>query len=358
MDNKTKFYKIMQYLNLTEIPMWTISTIDKAPINSKLALKYQFDPNKCNKYLADQGTVGYWGSLATAENSLVSLTDLYNEPNTPQNNVALKADIHQNKTLFIDVESIYDKSFNPYLKALKAEYAEWSKSRGIHIIIKIPDSILNDEQYKRLFKRTTIKIATTSDPHSGIELFFNNHFMTFTRNMIKTTIVDDSQKEQGLRKLLDYAVTQLQEFDVNNESLFDDSDIPTDALIIKNHALQPNQLKHLNKKINDEYKNLSDDSATKNTYSEIEYRCLCSIAKAIVYSMNQNYKYSPFYPDELLDQNSPYDKEILVWVLYLFAQEFLEPRDKWNERIHNITKLQYTCQKAFNFAWQTSAKFT
>lgn len=343
------FIDIMTRYKIANKPKWTISTNDKRPLNSKLALKFNFDPKKCNvKESYNSNPPQSWGRLAKNNDDLVTLPELINCPNAPKQNYALKADINNDNLLLVDIENEYDKGINHLLKKLTPIYAEYSKHGGIHMIIYIPNNILTDQKYSRLFKRTTIKFAETNNEHSGIELFFNNHYLTFTQKII--SVANNTLNHNATKQFLDLAMTNLQSTEYKQHNLIDSSNIPTDAMIIVKHALTFQQERYIMKKIHNEY-NSSDDNK-KNTLSEIEYRCISKIANSVIITAKNNYKYKPFKPNELLNEKSPHDPKILVWVVYLLAKKYLQYRDKWDDNRGDLSYLQYTVQRAVNASLQ------
>lgn len=344
------FINIMTQYKIANKPKWTISTNDKKPLNAKLALQCNFDPNKCNvKESYNSSNNQYWGRLAKSNDDLVTLTDLINCKNAPQQNYALKADINKDNLLLIDIENEYDKNYiASYLKDLTPIYAEFSKHGGVHLILYIPDNILTDSKYIRLFKRTTIKIAETDDDHSGVEMFFNNHYLTFTQKIISTN--NKHLNHNATKKLLDVALDNIKTTEYEQHNLIDTSNIPTDAMIIMKHALTFQQERKILKKVHDEYTKATDNK--KQTLSEIEYRCISTIANSVVVTAKNNYKWKPFKPNELIDSNSQQNPKILVWVVYLLTKKYLKYRDKWDENRGSISYLQYTVQRALNSALQ------
>lgn len=341
----TSFYQLMKKLNLADDPIWTISTLKKQPLNPKPALKANFNPN----------TFQEWFELCSdPENQLVTLTELYNEPMTPLDLCALRVNIDTQKIMLVDIESTYDKKVNHYLKKMPVIYGEQSKHGGQHYIIPIPDNVKNDNKYHDLFIKSQVRFGETKDKHSGVEVFFHNHYLTFTQNQIPTK---NKNTEQDLRYFLDYLTNNVNTKMINaNAYVTNKSEIPTDALVIAKHAITPSGDRDIRKFIKNN--DLPNDS-------QREYRNLYVIARNIIKTEQSHYMAKPFAPNELINPKSAHDPKMLTWALLHLAYKYLEPRvdpdnpteksNKWNQLSSaNQTYIQYSCNKAISYCLKTN----
>lgn len=333
------FYELMQTLGLADLPDWTVSTVQKMPLNAKKALAAHFNPDNFRDWLT---------YAKDPKTELVTLTDLYQEPATPLDKCALHINIDTQKILLMDVEATYDKTVNQYVRKLPVIYGEHSRHGGLHYIAKIPDNVLTDPKYFNLFGKTTVKFGELNGKHTGIELFFHNHYLTFTQNQFP---VKTNNGETELRYFLDYLLNNVNTQTTAQQSFIDDTtNIPTDALVVAKHALTPNDLKAIKKYIDNN--DTADDS-------QREYQNVFAIARRIIKAERSHYRAQPFTPGELIEPKAPHDLTILTWALLHMSYELLEYRPKWNETASGKqTYIQYTCNKAISYLLQHDSKTT
>lgn len=336
----TSFYQLMNQLNLANLPIWTISTLKKQPLNPKPALAAHFNPETFNTWFA---------LCSDPQNQLVTLTELYNEPMTPLSLCALRVNIDDQNIMLVDIESVYDETKNQYLKKMPVIYGERSKHGGQHYIVPIPDAVKNDPKYHDLFIKSSVKFGETKEPHSGVEVFFHNHYLTFTQNQIPTK---NKNTEQDLRYFLDYLINHVNTHSINAKAyVTNQATIPTDALVIAKHAITKYGDRNIRRFI---AKNNEPDESRR------EYRNLYVIASNIIKTERSHYVNNPFMPGELIDPNSAHDPKMLTWALIHLAYKYLKPRinpnnptdksNKWNHIAStNQTYIQYSCNKAITY---------
>lgn len=177
-DDYPLFYEHPFIKSISEIPRWTISTEDKMPIdiNSFLfAHKYRLNNDP------------YKDSL--------SLTELVKF--VPQaRNHAFYMDALQDSFILVDVEPKCPDEIKERFLAMDWIYGEVSLSgHGYHLVFRIPESFDTFDYAKN---RTVMK-----DPERGYFEVMLNHWVTFTRSMIKrkgdpAETFDDFYKEYAV----------------------------------------------------------------------------------------------------------------------------------------------------------------
>lgn len=371
MNESIEFYKTMKKLKLADRKAWTISDAKKRPIDPTQALKCHFreedyDPQAYYK-LNDKTK---WGNLAKNPNEvLVTLTDLFKEPNTPLHAFALEANVEKQKLILIDLEKEYDPKIKPYLKLLPYIYGERSRHGGLHFIVPVSDEILRIPKYRQLFQNPNKKVGTTKDDHSGLEIFFHNHYLTFTENQVP---IKNQNTQEDLKKFLDWLISKVSITNTNKENYITNdpkhkndiiAQIPYDAMNVGDHALSYSQLDYLDqycKKINDP--NFTGDGKQRledTSRSHRDYLIVFAIANAVLTSMSHQYRgvMHPLTKKDfafMIDQNAGYQPDILVWtVIYLAIDKYhyLPQRPKLNRIIssQNQTYLQYIANRAVNY---------
>ena len=341
------FYQTMKQFNLADKPVWTISTVDKLPIDAKRALSLKFDHKKCIPQFANQKkdyAKNYWGNLASdPKTSLVTLTDLVNEPNAPHANYALHADINTQHVVLIDVEKEYDKSYTQYLKNLPIIYGEKSKHGGMHFLVPISDKIINNPKYKDLLEDSNKKIAQLNDQkHTGIELFFHNHYLTFTENQLP---IQNHNTEQGLLNLLDKLLDIVTiSTNIKKDVIISNDDYrePSTAVIdIAKHAVTPHQDDLIRRYI---FKNEDDPDLSHRDYLSVLY-----IARTVLKNASYGYSLNPFSKiDEsrcgVNIEKDPYDPTMQAKVIiYLARSKYMKHqyRDKWDHQFYKAEQQTY-----------------
>lgn len=168
---------------------WTVSSNDKKPLDAKVLLASQEIK---------------WASLFEAPYPLVALTELDADPNLDWVNRAYHLDARKNRVFMIDVEP--EATDDTLINAINcpANYTEISKRGGVHLMIEIPEDLITPEN-EYLLDTTVIK-----DEKLEIEYIFNNHYCTFTKNIVmnktNTDFNNDPTAKAILKNMLDTIV--------------------------------------------------------------------------------------------------------------------------------------------------------
>lgn len=350
------FYQTMKKYHLNEFKAWTISNNRKEPINPQTGLKYHFDPTK---YRPDRAyrQVGYWGDLAhDPDHTLVTLDDLFSEPNIPQHDFSLRVNTKTQHIILVDVEHVYDHDFNQYLRKMPFVYGEKSRHGGFHFIVAVADELY--QQYQTLFNRTSIKVADTPADHSGVEFFFKNHYLTFTENQIN---VSSSLHNTDLATVLDYLSNKAPKTSSESVAQYVQGkqlEAPGDALVVARHAMSPYHFDKLYE-FADLYNDpdfTGDDKHLLPDHSQSyrDYRIVLQIAVYLMNNMHQKYGENPLAIDGdnawLSSPDQPYNPEILAWTVFEISKRYLKPRPKLTgHMIHNQTYQQYLANSAVTY---------
>lgn len=364
----TDFYQTMQELHLADKPYWTISTDDKRPIDAQRALSLHFDPKRCNPRLANsKGPVAkhYWGNMAhePMNESLITLDDIYHEPTAPNRSCALRADIDTEHIILIDIEKEYDKSFiQPYLRQLPIIYGERSRHGGIHLIVPISDDTLQIDKYTDLLNDSNKKICELKNDdtkdgklyqkHTGIEIFFHDHFLTFTQNQVP---VANNNTQEGLRRFLDKLLeivettSQLAQTNLFTDDQYEEHN--SKVLNIARHAITPYQDNKIKKHIY-----LTEDDSD---LSHRDYNNIFMITRCVLDTAKHFYREQPFtQADAIYDgvdiNHDPYDPKIQALVIvYLARTKYMkhQHRDKWDRYYsnHNQNYMEYIVNRAVDY---------
>lgn len=208
----TEFRQHPAIQRIADLPIWTTNNVNpNVKSFSKDPLKIPLDAHM----LVTTGQIKFLSNKVDY-NPYVTLDTLANLPSR-YNTRVLRADVQATHYLFIDVEPKVIKDhaegynleiYNAIKTHALADYAEYSSHGGVHLMVYIPDRLLNDPQYQPIFRATAIKY-----PEKTLEVFANgSHRITLTENVIKTPVFkhDDPEFLKHISALLDYFLAQAQ----------------------------------------------------------------------------------------------------------------------------------------------------
>lgn len=326
------FYETMDMLNLTNWAIWTTSDKNKAPMNAKAAVKNHFNRQTWRR----------WFSHATGAQDLVTLSDLINEPQAPLHSLALALNVNTQGIVAIDMEKDFDPSAVYYLKRIPAIYGEWSKHRGQHYLVKVSARLLHDPKYQSLFSKSSVKFAQTNEPHSGVEMFMRQHYITFTQDQVS---LPTDNTEADMRVFLDYVLHRANTNSCRATDYLGENaqqTIQSDVDAIYNHGLTKYNKATIRRQIDNNQE--PDDSMR-------EYQDIFCIARCLVRNSQEGFRQMPFSAGELKDADSMSNPSVLAQVLLDYTYDYLDPRPKWNRKATRSQEyIQYTVNKALNYA--------
>ena len=193
-EENEKFFHNPLIQKIKDEKYWTVSDKMKRPL----------DANELNK-----------GEFKLASfqdgNPLVSLTELQNNKNLIATNRAYWLHSKENHVIALDIEKTATPEFKKMLLKLPCDYAETSMSGlGIHMLIEIPNEAI-DESSKYLFN----EISVLKTPNKDLEIVFNNHFITLTKQQI--TFIRREETNKNHTKQLARFLSFLVEMDEKNK---------------------------------------------------------------------------------------------------------------------------------------------
>ena len=376
------FYETMQKLGLARQPCWTISDNKKRPIDPMTGLKQHFNPAKYQPQLAKPGDANYWGNLCNDPiKGLVSLNELENDPGTPKSGYALRINSEKQHIFLIDVENEYDHKINKLLKGLPTIYAERSRHGGIHMIVYVSGDFFEDPVFQNVPLKTSYKIGTTKNDHSGAEIFFYGHYLTFTTNQIPVKKPGQDWKKH-LIKLFDYLLNHQSTAHIQSGNMIhgqdkkpgsignNDSDYVYDVVKrLEKHLLTAgdkyemfklSQLYNDPNFAGDAYHPLGDTSQSRR-----DYMITFSLMKKIIKQVVSNYYTRPLPFNGFQDKNHPsptnfdlaYNPIVILWATYYMSSDYLKQRYKLNQ-VHGSNGQLYQqklVQDAYDFATQKTS---
>ena len=166
------FYQNPAIQKLKDIPKWSVSDKNKRPIDMFL-LQTQQQISGCD---------------VTMPGAMCTLAETINILETPANH-AFYLDVLEENVIIVDIEKICNPLLYKELMKLPYLYAEKSMSgRGAHLIMPLPR---NFDEYPIAQTKVALK-----EPSGQFELLLN-HWVTFTRNVIKTPTAPNGINTNG-----------------------------------------------------------------------------------------------------------------------------------------------------------------
>ena len=373
------FFEVMEKAGLARQRCWTISDNKKRPIDPKTALRHHFNPAKYQPQLAKPGDANYWGNLASDPvKGLVTLDELKQDEGTPKTGYALRINSEKQHVFLIDVEKEYDHKINKLLKCLPTIYAERSKHGGIHMIVYVSRDFFEDPVFQTVPLKTSYKIGTTKGQHTGAEIFFYGHYLTFTTNQIKVKKPSKDWKKH-LIKLFDYLLNHQSTASVSAGSMIKGTSKKPNAISnnsadyvydvvkkLEDHLLTPidkYDMMKLSNLYNDP--NFSGDSSHPlgdKSQSRRDYMICFNLMKRAMTQVVNNYHAKPIpfngFQDKshmsLTNFDLAYNPTVILWAVYYLSSDYLKKRSKLNQ-IHGSNGQLYqqkVVQSAFDFITQ------
>lgn len=311
---------------IKDLPIWTVSSNDKVPLDAKVLLEQQ---RLAGASLQD---TKHW--------PLVSLNELDAMPDLDYVNRTIRLDARRNNIFMIDVEpSAPEELLRHFYHNCPANYAEISTNGGLHLMIKIPEDLITEEN-DYLLDTTVIK-----DNQNKVEYIFGNHYCTLTKKIITDkNIVDfdtDPIAKAGLKAILDSIV----HFDAEAKVAREEA---------QRMKIQFND-DHINKKlisllINTEGMNAfvsRTQAKTLNDYNtddpSVYERKICAAVSFKIYESVQFMKTSA-----VAQQFATFSDNDAVYAVYQLAEKIIPYRDKHDEVRNGMPWLLYQAVGSFS----------
>lgn len=177
--------------HLASDPHWTVSDDEKRPVNARILL--------------ESGAVI---NAKPEDDPLVTLDKLDANENLNAVNRAYRLRARENRVMMIDVEPDAPESMKQHVLGFPGHYTELSKNGGVHVMIRVPDDCINDENRYMfddlsVFKEPVPKAEDgKQDRGAYYEVLFNDHYVTFTKKMLTQKPCVDYNTDAGAKDAL------------------------------------------------------------------------------------------------------------------------------------------------------------
>lgn len=324
-------YPIIQHI--ANDNRWTISDNNKRPINAK--------------ELLTSGDV--YGAREDSE--LVTLHELDNNPNLQAVNRTYRLQARNNNIIMIDVEPDASNEMKNQAFYFPAHYTELSTNGGVHLLIAVPQDLINDEN-RYLFKELSVfkePVPKEEKRPSYFEVLFNDHYITFTkRAIIDKASVDYDTNPQAKQQLASFlnnivkldkerkekrALAKNYQIDMYEQSMDKEKKKQIQRFINIRH-LDPTKQRAIERDI-DMY---------NGDLSRYEMAVATSIAGGILRTSNLA-KTTVTYRDML----STFTEQDYVYASYLIMKDIVPYRDKHDENRDGLPWLMYIAREAYTY---------
>lgn len=335
---------LIAYLN--DDPYWTVSDDNKRPVNARLLL--------------DTGNV--YNARFDGEWPLVKLRELDNDPNLQAVNRAYRLRARENRVIAIDVEPKAPANMIQDALSFPAHYTELSKNGGVHLLILVPEDLINDEN-RYMFDDLSVFKEPVPKPENGekprdahFEVLFNDHFVTFTKRMLtQKPCVDYNQDPQAKAAL----------------AAFLDSIVQMDKQRKQERELAKQYRIGMMKNIIDEEKEetikefisikpfeTAREQAGSKTVSDFggdASRYEMSVANGLAFHTIRLHKLA-VDTISFRDMAKSLTEQDLAYAIYLLLQEAVPHREKHDETRDGLPWLLFTAKRAYEYVKAQNAK--
>lgn len=321
--------------HIADEPYWTLSDDKKIPINARAFL--------------ESGEI--FNARFDGESPLVTLHQLDERKELEAVNRTYRLRARENRIIMIDVEPEASDTMKKEALNMPAHYTELSMNGGVHLLIRVPDDLVTDDNRYMFDDLSVFKEPVPKDDErdAHYEVLFNDHFITFTKRMdTQKPCIDYNQDPQ--------AKAQLKSFLDNIVAL--DKQRQKEREIAKQHRIEllEDTVNDEKLEIIDEFINLKafdrarEQAGEKsiegfnNDYSRYEMSVASGLANHTL-RIKKLAKDTQSYR-ELASQLTEQD---IAYAVYLLVQEALPHRDKHDEEREGLPWLLFTSKRAYEY---------
>lgn len=248
---------------------------------------------------------------------------------------------HKNRIIMIDVEPSASEDIRAAAAAFPAHYSEISMNGGVHLLIQVPEALINDDN-KYIFETTVLK-----DDSGSFEYIFNNHYATFTKKIIMDKAIADFENNPSDRAMLEQLLASIVNMDRHNKQIREEArrmknEFNTDNI----HTREAQQIvklvatkKFIEKQRTKTYQEYNND------VSRYEMNVLSAsvgyVERFLTVVINETVTLQDYFKN-MNDSDT-------IYTAYLIAQQILPERDKHHEFRSGMPYLLYSAQRALSY---------
>ncbi|MEW4425955.1 hypothetical protein AB1I68_00510 [Paenibacillus pabuli] len=327
--------------HLSDDPNWTVSDDKKRPVNAKVLLEtYELFNAKLDE---------------NREWPLVTLPELDADENLDGVNRAYRLRARENRVIAIDVEPVAPQWMKHQVLHFPAQYTELSKNGGVHALILVPESLINDDnrylfEDLSVFKEPIPKDKNGKDVRSAyFEVIFNDHYITFTKRMLTEKPCADYEHDPVARQFLVSFLTNIVNMDLKRKMEREIAKQYQIQMIDKelDEQKQADIRSFIDMEIFDKARARSIERKAQDFAGDAS-RYEMSVASAIAFYVIQNHEVA-------LDTASSRElaesltEEDLAYAIYLMLKDAVPHREKHDEYRSDMPWLLFISKRAYEF---------
>lgn len=327
--------------HLSDDPNWTVSDDKKRPVNAKVLLEtYELFNAKLD---------------ANKEWPLVKLPELDADENLDGVNRAYRLRARENRVIAIDVEPIAPQWMKHQVLHFPAQYTELSKNGGVHALILVPESFINDDNRYMFDDLSVFKEPVPKDENGKdlrpafFEVIFNDHYITFTKRMLTEKPSADYENDPAARQFLVSFLTNIRDMDLKRRA--EREIVKQYQIEMIDKVLDPKKQADINAflemEIFDEAKAESNERKP-NDFAGDASRFEISIANGIAYYVIQNHKRA-IYEESSRELAESLSESDLAYAIYLMLKNVVPYREKHDQFRNDMPWLLYISKNAYEF---------
>lgn len=314
---------------------WTVSNNKKIPINARLFLNTdKIEPVKFNN-----------------GNPLVSLDELDANVNLQAVNRTYRLKARENRIIAIDVEPHSSQELKDYVLKFPAHLTELSTNGGVHLFIKVPEDLINDENRYMFDDLSVFKepVPKEEQRQAYYEVIFNDHFITFTKRMdIDKECTNFISNEIARKQLIDFLekIVELDRDKKESRELAKNYKIELAQNMIDNKSMERIDRFIALKALRSAIDQTSDK--TIEDFGDDGSRYEMSVASTLSAHVIKIHKLS-IKTEMLHELASSLSEQDLAYSVYRMIEDIVPYRDKHEEFRDGLPWLLYISKKSYEF---------
>lgn len=351
---------------MNALPVWQMvhpATFIQNPLIAKMANDKKWTLSDNKKIPIDARSYKNSNTILPAKvtndssyNPLVTLTELDNDPNLQAVNRAYRLQARVNRIIVIDIEPEAPIEMKLNSLGFPAHFTEQSRNGGIHLLIQVPESLINDSNRYMfdnlsVFKEPVPKPVNPNEKQrpAHYEVLFNDHFITFTKKMDTIKPCADFENNPIQRKQLEDFLAMIVELDTERKK--------------QRELMKENRIKMISTSLNEttleniqqfigieamqvEIESLKQKTAEHfgNDNSKYEISIANKAARHTIRTLNQAKQTISFRT-----LANTFDSKSTIFIIYEILKDVLPYRNKHDEEREHMPWLLYIAKDAYEY---------
>lgn len=333
--------------HLANDPYWTVSDNNKRPVNARILL--------------DTGNV--YNAKFDGEWPLVTLHELDKDQNLQAVNRAYRLRARENRVIAIDVEPKAPEGMKQEALMFPAHMTELSKNGGVHLLILVPEDLINAENRYMFDDLSVFKepVPKPEDPSEKprdayFEVLFNDHYVTFTKRMLTQKACVDYDQHPEAKSMLAEFLDNIVQMDKQRKK---ERELAKQYRI----GMMKNLIDEEKEKVIDSFLSIKPfekakeqaENKSASDFGEDYSRYEMSVANGLAFHMIRVHKLAKD-TISFREMAESLTEQDLAYAIYKLLKETVPHRDKHEETRDGLPWLLFTSKRAYEFVKAQNAK--